>query len=132
MIKTLKNKQGVSELITTLIGLVIITIMLVISLTFIRVANKQAVLNEFANQMIITVCDYGKTSGSEINDRYEVLEESLQISPDITYNKPNSIVQYGEIIEITVKSEENINILGIDIPMEFEITKTGRSDYYWK
>ncbi len=127
----LKDNKGMSELFTSLIGLFVITAMLVISMTFIRVVNRQAVLNEFANQMIITVCDYGKTTGDEIDDRYEQLVESLQIAPEISYNV-NGRVQYGDFIEITAKSDEDINLLGVHIPMNFELKKNGRSDYYWK
>ena len=135
MMRILKNNKGFSELVCSLVGLLIITCMLVISLTFIKIVNHQTVLNEFGNQMIETVCDYGKTSGVEISDRFGQLEDSLQISPDISYDSSyltGSKVQYGEVITITISSEADINILGFDRTMEFEITKTGRSKYYWK
>ncbi|MFI3326849.1 MAG: DUF4320 family protein [Clostridia bacterium] len=135
MRKIFKDKRGISQMITSLVGLFVITIMLVISLTFIRVSNMQSVLNEFANQMVITTCDYGITSGDDIDDRYEQLANSLQIEPTMSYSASyltGAKVQYGELITVTAKSSETINILGYELPMEFEITKTGRSDYYWK
>lgn len=135
MRKRLNNNNGFSELVGSLIGLMVITIMLVISITFIRVVNHQSVLNEFGNQMIQTVSDYGKTSGTEIDARYEQLVDSLHIEPDISYSAysiGSSRVQYGELITLSVTSETQINMLGFDRLMEFEITKTGRSKYYWK
>ncbi|MFI3327484.1 MAG: DUF4320 family protein [Clostridia bacterium] len=135
MRKILKDKRGISQMITSLVGLFTITIMLVISLTFIRVANMQSVLNEFANQMIITTCDYGTTSGDDIDDRYDQLVDSLQIEPTMTYSASyisGTKVQYGDLITVTATVSETINILGIEFPFEFESTKTGRSNWYWK
>ncbi len=135
MRKILRNNNGFSELVCSLVGLMVITCMLVISITFIKVVNHQVALNEFGNQYILTVCDYGTTSSTEVDDRFEQLEDSLLISPDVSYSTTyltGSKVQYGELITITLKSEMEINLLGFDRTLEFEITKTGRSKYYWK
>ena len=135
MMRILKSNKGFSELVGSLVGLMVITCMLIISITFIKVVNHQSALNEFGNQMIQTVSDYGKTSGIEITQRYEQLEDSLQLAPDISYDAnylSASKVQYGDLITLTIKSEAQINILGFDRLMEFEITKTGRSKYYHK
>lgn len=133
--KILKSKQGFSELISTTVGLLVLTIMLIISITFIGVVNYQSIMNEFANQMIFAMCDYGMTDGTEIDERYEELENSLNISPEIEYSAnyiSGKNVQYGDLITITVKSERTISILGFDKTMYFEIEKTGLSKQYWK
>lgn len=135
--KKVLNNKGVSNLISTLVGLSSLTMMLVISITFINVVNVQTSLNEFGNQMIISCQNYGKTDGNEIDVRYEQLESTLNISPTISYNATyfNSVdktVQYGNLITITLVLEYDINLLGFEETLEFEIVKTGLSQVYWK
>lgn len=135
--KKVLNNKGVSNLTSTLVGLLSLTIMLVISITFITVVNVQTSLNEFGNQMIISCQNYGKTDGNEIDARYEQLENTLNISPTVTYsatyfNSIDKTVQYGDLITITLVLEYDINLLGFDETLQFEIVKTGLSEVYWK
>lgn len=133
--RILIDKRGVSELISCLVGLFAISMMLVVSLSFIRVVNRQAVLNEFANQMIIAVCDYGTTDSTDIDDRYDQLVESLDIAPTISYDADyltGSKVQYGDEITLVASSTESVEVLGYSFDMDFSLAKTGRSNFYWK
>lgn len=137
MRKVLKNKDGFSELAASLVGVMSITCMLVISLTFVKVANQQVILNEFASQMIEIACDNGDINSSETWERYNELKQTLNIDADITISGSSDgfydgKVQYGDKITVTLYSEFNISILGFERTMEFEITKTGRSQVYWK
>lgn len=110
--------------------------MLVISLTFIKVANQQVVLNEFANQMIDVICDSGEINSSEAETRYIELSETLSIAPTMSVTgieiDSTGHVQYGDKITVTMYSECEVNILGFEKTFEFTITKTGRSQVYWK
>lgn len=136
--KILKNNDGFSELISTLIGLFCITCMLIISITFIDVVNDQITLNEFSNQMIDIVCDEGDINSSDIMVRFEELETTLGIDAEIEITGSSDglydgKIQYGDIITITLTSEYEINLLGIySTTKSFSITKTGRSQVYWK
>lgn len=135
--RILKNKDGFSELAASLMGLMVITCMLVISLTFIKVANQQVVLNEFANQMIEIACDNGDINSSDTWERYTELKQTLNIDADITIAGSSDgfydgKVQYGDKITVTMYSECEVNILGFEKTFEFTITKTGRSQVYWK
>lgn len=131
----ISNNNGISGLISSLCGLFAITIMLVISISFIRVVYQQSVLNEFANQMVITVCEYGKTSGDEIDVRYEQLENSLKLSPTITYDTTyfsGDTVQYGDTIKLSANIQISLDILGYNYDYDLTITKTGVSEQYYK
>lgn len=133
----LKNKDGFSELISSIVGLFVMLCMLLICITYLRVVNQQLILNEFATQMMYAVCDYGTTDSTDIDDRYSQLEDSLNMSPIITYDtsyfdSSNSTVQYGDLITLTATSTAEINLLGFTDTLVFEITKTGRSEEYWK
>lgn len=134
--RILKNKDGFSELAASLTGLMVITCMLVISLTFIKVANQQVVLNEFANQMIDVICDSGEINSSEAQTRYTELSETLSIAPTMSVTgveiDSTGHVQYGDKITVTMYSECEVNILCFEKTLEFTITKTGRSQVYWK
>lgn len=131
----LQDTQGVSELITSIVGMFTIICMLVISISFITITNMQSVLNEFANQLIITMCDVGTTSGDEVDYRYEQLENTLNISPTITTTATyfaDDNVQYGDTIQLSATLDTTISIFGFEYDFEFEIDKTGISEQYWK
>lgn len=141
VLKKIKNiiqsTEGFSELVSTLVGLMLITCMLVISITFINVVNQQVILNEFANQMIEIACDNGDIDSTETLARYTELKETLGVDADIEITGSSDgfydgEVQYGDTITVTMSSELEINLLGFEQTLEFTITKTGRSQVYWK
>lgn len=135
MKKILKSQAAFSELVSSIVGLMVITIMLVISIMFIKVVNHQSLLNQFAYQMSIEVCENGTTDSAEIDERYEQLKSSLGIAPTINYTTSYFIgkkVQFGELITVTASSSIEFSIIGYPVVMDFEIDKTGRSQIYWK
>ncbi len=138
MKKFVKNTQGFSELVSTVIGLFCITCMLIISITFVDVVNEQVTLNEFSNQMIDIICDVGDINSSEIIERFDELKTNLGIDAEIEITGSSDgfydgKIQYGDTITVTLTSEYEINLLGIySTTKTFSITKTGRSQIYWK
>lgn len=137
IIEIFKSKNGISELYSTIVGLMCLVIMLSISINFLGVLNAQIKLNEFATQMLYTVCDEGKTSGTEIDTRYAQLETSLGISPEIIYSatyfdSADGSVQYGDLITLTASYSSTFTIWKYTKTMDYEIIKTGCSEVYYK
>lgn len=137
VIRLLKQKRGSSELVGMVVVLLVMVALVVVSLAGIKLVNEYTTLNEFADQMIVTVSDEGRCGGAAIDSRYAKLSNTTGLSPEIQYtaayvSAAKRTVQYGELIEMTVSHTAHLKALGIDVPVPLKVTKTALSKQYWK
>jgi len=135
--KLLSDNRGSSELVGGVLAIMAIVMALAVCFMGMRLLNEYTVLNTFGDQMIKTVSDYGRCQGAEIDARYAQLADSLHMNPEVSYEASyvslaKKTVQYGETIKLTATHESGIGFPGFELPVTLTITKTGRSEQYWK
>lgn len=135
--RVLAEKRGSSELVGMVVVFLVMIALVVVFITGMKLVNEYTTLNEFADQMIVTVSDEGRCAGTAVDSRYAQLSHSTGLSPAIQYSASftsaaKKTVQYGELIEITVSHTAHFTAIGIDIPVPLSVTKSAMSKQYWK
>ena len=135
--KVLKNNRGSSELVGGVLATIAIVTALAVCLMGMRLINEYTTLNTFGDQMIKAASDYGHCQGAELDARYAQLVDSLHIIPEVSYeadyvSPAKKTVQYGETIKLVATHKTGIGWPGFELPVTLTISKTGRSEQYWK
>lgn len=132
----LKNQDGVSTTVSVLFGILISAFIIVGGINICHAINEYSLLNDFANQLVQTAANEGKTSDGKIEKRYRELCQSSGITPtSFTFsadywNAAEKKVQYGDTITLTMTLDTKMDLC--ELPLHFTITKSAKSQQYWK
>lgn len=136
--RLLRDKRGISEMIDVLIGIVAFVAVLVVSIGAYHAVNQYTILNNFATELIQTASDEGKTSDDKIQSRYNELAEATGMNPNVQFsadywNSGATSVQYGDTIKLVATYDAAVLSVGkYSVPLHLTITKTTKSQRYWK
>ncbi len=131
----LKDKKGVSTTIAVLFGIVLFVAILLFAIGVFSAVNSYSTLNTFGEQLVQEAADAGKTSGDQVNERYEQLKDSTGLDPEVTweanyYDASTGKVQYGDVITLHLELDTTLKMT--QVPLHFTIEKTAKSQQYWK
>lgn len=134
--KHLKNNKGAMSI--ELIAIVFVIIFLIafaisIAPMFIYKGNQ----DDFADELMRSAELCGKTSSSELDDKYNILSSSKGITPSVSWSGTDylnsSKIQLNHNISLTVTSVYRYEFFNF-IPIDFTVKSrsTGTSEQFWK
>ena len=138
MKKLLRSKKAESY-IDTVVSTMVIMMLLVLALNIFSFLTMKQDMDYFAKEMLTVATQNGKTTGSEIDNRYLELCSELGYTPEYSYVESNyykseyGYVQLGDTITITATYRTSLKGFGIfEMPITLTVTQSGLSQKYWK
>lgn len=133
----LKSNSGIADYVSALFGIFVLVFALIFVIAGVKLVNEYSTLNEFGEQLIKVAADYGRCAGSQIDDRYAQLSANTKLSPEVAFkadyqDAAKKTVQYAEEINLTLTWEAKLSVASFSLPVQMKITKTARSEQYWK
>lgn len=132
----LKNNKGAMSIeLIAVVCVILFLIAFAISIApmFIYKGNQ----DDFADELMRTAELCGKTSCSELDDKYNTLCSSKKITPSVSWSGTDylnsSKIQLNDNISLTVTSEYRYEFFNF-IPIDFTVSSksTGTSEQFWK
>ncbi|WBY64706.1 DUF4320 family protein [Thermocaproicibacter melissae] len=136
--KLLKDKRGgVDQYVSAVIAMLTLLALFVMISAGMKAMNAYNTLNDFGNELAVTVGNEGRCSGERVSTRYNELVSATGITPNVEYtaeyvDSEARTVQYGDTITLRLSMQTSISALKISIPISLSITKSVTSQQYWK
>lgn len=136
--KLCKNKDGFVNVVTLPICIVVAFSFLACFIALLSFQHKNVKLDRFAYEIAVAASQQGKCTGKAINERYKELEETLGISPTVSFDADyfdytKKTVQYGDTITVTLTLDVEYEGWGsFDKKRTFTSVASRNSMEYWK
>lgn len=130
-----REKRGDGELVSTMVGAIILVVVFAIIITLLPLFNAKQRLNSYSTELARVVELRGRTDG--LDAFIEQLNNSFGLAPtvvfDTDYIGTTKSIQLGTAFEATVTIQLRLKLSDyFDIPVTLTSKAVGRSEYYHK